>query len=183
MSADIDEILQETRKVAQPLISFDIDEESKKAQENKERYAESFFENVADYSKWVTSIALVALTLIATVFRDKTGIMNLFFVGSLLLILLSIVFSIAIIYCVLKFWKRNYDYYFDLSVYYAKLWSVKNNMTLYSPPDCENQMKEMIEKAGKSTFFSIPEVYTGLLAAQIIFFFFGLVCYAIGVNV
>jgi len=183
MSDDIQEIEQEMKKVAQPLSTIDIDKESKYAAEKHDRYAETFFKNVVDYSKWITSIALVALTLIATIFRDTEGIKNSYFVGSLVLICFSIIFSMVIIYLVLKFWKRNYDYYYDMRLYYSILWALKNNLNLYSPEDCEKQKKVMLEKVAKSAGFTMPELYSGLLSGQIILFFLGMVCYIYGVNI
>ena len=71
MNVDFKEIEQEMKKVAQPLSDLDVDKESKYAIKNQERFAETFFKNVVDYSKWITSLALVALLLIGTLFGIK----------------------------------------------------------------------------------------------------------------
>jgi hypothetical protein len=171
------------RKVAQPLSDFNVDEESKSALKNQERFAENFFKNIVDYSKWITSISLAAFLLIGAIFRDEKGVSNPYYLASIILIFLSIIFSIGIFYCVLKFWRKEYDYYFDLSVYYSMLWALKNNLNLSSNSDCETKKHEMLEKRAGSTLYSMPGLYLFLILVQIILLFIGILCYIIGVNI
>jgi hypothetical protein len=183
MNQDIHEIEQEMKKVAIPLSEFNVDDESKNALKNHERFAENFFKNIVDYSKWITTISLAAFLLIGAIFRDEEGVSNPFYLAAIILIFLSIIISIGIFYCVLKFWRREYDYYFDLSVYYSMLWALKNNLTLSSNSDCEKQKDDMLEKRAGSTLFSMPGLYFVLMILQIIFLFIGILCYIIGVNI
>jgi len=178
----INEIEQEMKKVAQPLSALDIDKESKYATKKRQEFAESFFKNVVDYSKWITSITLAALTLIGTIISVKGGVTNTLFTVSLVLIFISLIVSVGTIYCVLKFWQRNYDYYFDMSVYFSMLWSIKKGLNLYTPSNCEEQKKKMLQKAAENTLFSMPKLFSILLSVQIIFFFFGLIFFIFGVN-
>jgi hypothetical protein len=182
MSDKTKEFIQAMNKGGQPLASMDLDKESEYATKNQERFAEAFFNNVIDYSKWITSLALAALLLIGTLFNDRSEISNPFFIGSLILLFLSICVSIITFFCVLKFWNRNYDYFHDMTVYYSMLWAIKNDLTIYSPNDCEKQKEKMFKNVTKGVFFTIPRFYTLLLSTQVFFFFFGMVCYIFGVN-
>jgi hypothetical protein len=183
MSPDLQKIEQELKKTGIPLDDLNIDEESKYVERKQEKLAEIFFNNIVDYSKWITSIALAALLLIGTIFRDKNGISNHLFLGSLILIFFSIIFSIILIYCVLRFWKREYEFLFDMSNYYTMLWTVKNKMNIYSIDDCEKSRRNSLEKISRSALFTMPELYVSLISAQILLFCFGMLCYVWGVNV
>ena len=183
MSDITKDFIKEMNKGGQPLATMDLDKESEYATKNQERFAEAFFNNVIDYSKWITSLALAALLLIGTLLNDKNEIAYPLFIGSLVCLFLSICVSIITFFCVLKFWNRNYDYYHDMSVYFSMLWTIKNDLTLYTPHDCEKQKEKMFENVTKGAFFTIPQFYTLLLSTQILFFFFGMVCYIVGINI
>ncbi len=181
MSGEIKDFIKAMNQGGQPLATIDLDKESEYATKNQERFAEVFFNNVIDYSKWITSLALAALILIGTLLNDKNQISNPLFIGSLIFLLLSICVSMITFFCVLKFWNRNYDYYHEMSVYFSMLWAIKNDSTFFTPQDCEKQKEKMFENVTKGVYFTIPKFYTLLLSTQVFFLVFGMLCYIFGV--